>query len=315
MDSAVICLDVGGTSIKSGVVDSALDLVGGAIAAHPAMSDRDAGTIVANLAAVILGEAGRLRELGASVLGIGFGFPGPFDYPRGRSLMRGLEKYDSIHGLDLPALLRSSLGRDPAMAGALAAGCPILFENDATLFALGEFRKGGAAGRDRALCLTLGTGCGSTFLDRGRVVRGEEGVPESGAIYREPFGEGIIDDYLSRRGILNLARMRGFDVEANDVRELAALAREGNPLALGVFDEFGSMLGRGITPFVEKFRPEVLVFGGRISGAFELFGTGLRSVLGDLAPEIRVSEDTSRSALIGAAHLVFGHRESGRPVV
>jgi glucokinase len=302
-EGVAVCFDVGGTSIKSGVVDSNLELVGEAITTYPSLSDRDAESILDNLVDILLCESGKAGR--ATIRGLGFGFPGPFDYGKGISSMRGLGKYDSIYGLDLPSLIRSRLEKKEGAGLRLAADFPILFENDATLFALGEYLKGMAAGFARAICLTLGTGCGSTFLEDGRIVRGEFGVPENGAIYREPFGESIIDEYISRRGILRLAKLHGLDVEANDVRELASLARTGNPLAIGVFDEFGSMLGRGLEPFVERFRPGVIVLGGLISNAFDLFGSRMGEGLFRYGPTIRVSENGSRSALVGAAHLVM----------
>jgi predicted NBD/HSP70 family sugar kinase/mannose-6-phosphate isomerase class I len=143
--------------------------------------------------------------------GIGLAMPGPFDYPRGVSLIEGLHKYEHLLGLDVRDALLVELGFE----------VPLVFENDAFCFGLGAYRHAagapgpaavaprhpvasahGPASPPRVLALTLGTGLGSVFIEDGRVCRDGTGVPAGGYLYNAPFLEGIAEDYLSTRGLL-----------------------------------------------------------------------------------------------------------------
>ena len=110
MERYAVGADIGGSHICSAVVD----LTTGEICGEP-LSDKvdcDAG------AGEILGAwADNIRQsIAASglkaVRRVGFAFPGPFDYEHGVSLIRGVNKFERIYGLDIseslfPLLLRS----------------------------------------------------------------------------------------------------------------------------------------------------------------------------------------------------------------
>lgn len=87
--------------------------------------------------------------------------PGPFDYERGISLMKGMEKYDSLYGLDIREILSEKLNVPAAH---------IVFINDAAAFLGGELASGAAADFNRAIGVTLGTGLGSTSNCTGEVI-------------------------------------------------------------------------------------------------------------------------------------------------
>ena len=107
-------------------------------------------------------------------------------------LIEGVEKYGAIHGVDIRADLQARLHlRD----------LPILFRNDAEAAVVGEARYG--AGRDyrRLIGVTLGTGCGSAFLEDGLPVTKGPGVPPNGWLYPVLFRGIRADDLFSRRGL------------------------------------------------------------------------------------------------------------------
>ena len=85
--------------------------------------------------------------------------PGPFDYEQGIGLFRDVGKFDSLYGVDVRHGLLTRIRPAPDT---------IRFLNDADAFGVGEYAAGAARGHDRAVCITLGTGVGSAFLDRGR---------------------------------------------------------------------------------------------------------------------------------------------------
>lgn len=155
-----ILLDVGGTEIKGGISDENGNLKGQIRSFH-ACADQDMQTIFVNFALI-------LRELmdqnpGAETAGVGFAFPGPFDYGAGLSLMQGLSKYDSIFGVPIEPEIKNIL---PALADV-----PFTFLHDVEAFALGESFYGPARGWGRVLCVCIGTSAGSAFIENGRTVK------------------------------------------------------------------------------------------------------------------------------------------------
>ncbi len=231
------------------------------------------------------------------VTGIGFAMPGPFDYVKGIPLFEGEnKKYENIYGLDVPKNLRKLL--------CLGDDFPIRFINDATAFAIGEDWIGKAAGTNRSLSITLGTGFGSAFLkNRMPVVDGNE-VPPTGSVWHLPFENGTADEYFSTRGLLK----RYFEKtgeQLSGVKELAENA-DNNTIAQELFYDFGWKLGVFLKPWIEIFGAEVLVIGGNISKAFSLFGSSLDKYFRDSKYnlKIEISELKETASMIGSAVLI-----------
>ena len=283
-----ICLDVGGTEIKTACVDESGKLTQ-PLRHFPAQAGENAENLLAHFAGIIR-ETNPAPEQSA---GIRLAFPGPFDYERGICLMQGLAKYDALYGLDLRRELGNRLGVEPE---------DIRFANDASAFALGEMGFGAARGSERALFVCIGTGCGSGFGLNGVLApRGTPGVPDSGYIYDASFLDARIDDYLSRRGLMALARERLG--EALDGKALAQRVLEGDSQAEDCFREFGVRLRDALIPFLDGFRPEVVCLGGQImkSGAF--FLGPLEAECGRRGIRTAVTEDTSLRSMQGLTRL------------
>lgn len=231
------------------------------------------------------------------VRGIGFAMPGPFDYAKGIPLFTGQnEKYENIHGINVPDLLRNYLG--------MPSDFKIRFINDATAFAIGEDQVGKAKDFTHSLSVTLGTGFGSAFIKDGLpIVEGEE-VPENGCMWHLPFEEGIADDYFSTRGLIDRFEKASGD-QMPGVREIAELAYSSEE-AKELFDDFGLKMGQFLRPWIDKFGIEIFVMGGNISRAYQLFGDGLKTYIkaADLEMEVAVSELKETASFIGAATLL-----------
>lgn len=283
-----ICLDVGGTEIKTACVDESGNLKG-PLRHFPARAGEDAEHLLAHFTEIIR-ETNPAPKQSA---GIRLAFPGPFDYERGICLMQGLAKYDALYALDLRRELGTRLGVEPE---------DIRFANDASTFALGEMGFGSARGYERAMFVCIGTGCGSGFGLNGVLApKGTPGVPDSGYIYDAPFLDARIDDYLSRRGLMALTRERLG--EALDGKALAQWVLEGDSKARDCFREFGARLRDALIPFLDGFRPEIISLGGQImkSGAFflgsledECAGRGIRTA---------VTESTSLRTMQGLTRI------------
>lgn len=229
--------------------------------------------------------------------GIGFAMPGPFDYASGVALFTpAVAKFEHLYGMNVAVILKEMLG--------LAAGVNIRFMNDAVSFAVGEAWLGKTQEFERSVAITLGTGFGSSFIDHGiPVVNGEE-VPENGYVYHLPFGDGIADEHFSTRWCTK-KYFEKTGIMVSGVKEIA-LAAAKNKLAMEVFTEFGTNLGKFLVPLLSRFRADALVIGGNIAGAYHLFGDLFeRTVLNQgLVINIGLSELKEDAALIGSARLL-----------
>jgi glucokinase len=303
---AVIALDVGGTSIKSALVGMhtsdrhvGLPLLSEQPRQTPIDSEADADSIIGVLAGIIavhLARSGARRLLGAAL-----GFPGPFDYPAGVSYIAGLEKYAAIYGLDVGAALRQRL-RMPELS--------LRFRNDAEAAIVGEACYGAGRPYQRLIGVTLGTGCGSSFVTDGSPVSEGQGVPPGGWVYPLLFGRQRADDIFSRRGLeARLRQAKPHHQMGNpDIKEAAYAAREGDAAFRSVFECFGWDLGKFLAPLAINFRAHALLILGQISGAFDLFGSRLQCAIDQSLPlpiPALTGELGDEAALLGAADLYF----------
>jgi glucokinase len=241
--------------------------------------------------------------------GIGFAMPGPFDYPGGIAWFKGVQKFDSLYGINVGKELRDRLGLDVLV--------PLRFLNDATSFAIGEAWTGKASAYRKNMAVTLGTGFGSAFISDGIPVESGPEVPEYGCVYHLPFGKSIADDHFSTRWFIGRYKAVTGD-EITGVKELMELdagyrmqdARSSpkvsipNPASL-IFNEFGSNMGAFLAPWLLKFNAECLTMGGNISNSFSLFEKPFLEALKDHGCNIPVfvSELGELAGITGAARL------------
>jgi glucokinase len=176
--------------------------------------------------------------------------------------------------------------------------------NDVSAFAVGEALIGKAAKAERSMSITLGTGFGSAFIaDRIPIVDGPD-VPKLGCVYHLPYGDNIADDYFSTRWFVGrYKKLTG--MELNGVKEFAVLART-DKIVMELFTEFGYNLGVFLAPWLKKFKAEIVVVGGNISHAYNLFGDIFENSLKKegCSCKVALSELKEDAAFIGAAYLL-----------
>lgn len=293
MKKVSICLDVGGTFVKGAIFSREFAEGYTDIHYYPAKSNLSKGEIIKNFQFIFLDLLEPFEESEWNVEKIAIAFPGPFDYEEGISQIKGLGKFDKLYGVNL---LNEFIQLQKLPESRQFGEATIFFRNDAEAFAFGENHKSQA---ESGAYFTIGTGLGSTFIKDKRIVFGKDGIPESGMIYNQPFGKGVVDDYASARGLEKIISKHLFDPMSGE--DLFNQAEEGSQIALEIFNEFGMVLGKAINPFITKFQPEEIVFGGQISKSFRFFEHSLRESLNDgfEARVIRISEDTTLSTLEG----------------
>jgi len=299
-EKCALALDVGGTFLKSAVITSKGLILEKTFQRTPIDSQGSAETIVGTLTGVLKVALQVAEELGLGVVGIGIGMPGPFDYGEGISLMK--HKYASIYGLNVKREFVQRLDLEEDFL--------IRFENDAWTFLRGEAWLGAAQEYNRIVGLTLGTGLGSAFMVDDEIVIEGAGVPPHAWVGALPYDDGIVEDKISRRGIISRYReLAGNSFSKNeDVEGIALKGLEsGDKNSLKVFDELGFTLARVMKPLLSDFKAECLVLGGQISKSFSLFEATLKKRLRSVPSLERVirARLIDLSPLYGAAKLVF----------
>lgn len=291
--SYALGVDIGGSHVCSAVVDLSSGEICGQVQTTPVDCMAPAGEILERWSANIR-QAIAASGAGA-VTRVGIAIPGPFDYGRGVSLIRGVNKFDRIFGLDACESLRAYLAE--------GGDREFRFINDASAFALGECLAGAARDAGRVVALTLGTGVGSGFVENRRLVTTGDRVPANGWVYCLPFEGGIADEAFSTRWVCRRYReLTGREVAG--VREVAERCG-GDGAARQLFEEYGRRLADFTGPLLDRFDARTLVLGGNIARAFPHFGPALAGQFAaqGRSIETRVSTLMDRAAMIGAASL------------
>jgi glucokinase len=283
-EQAVIALDVGGTTVDSACVSAAGELIGGLPETNsPAAETKD--EIVRELARTI--DAACARGSDFRVTACGIAMPAPFDYAAGMSYMK--HKFQALYGVNLGELLRAQ------------TGLPTYFVNDADAFGLGvSWRQ--LPDTKRFAALTIGTGLGGSFIENGEHLDIDPRVPRGGEVWDLPFEGGILEDYVSARGVVALYDKLN-PGERRSAREVSVLARQGSRPALEAYRGMGTALGRGLGPVFARFQPEKVVIGGHVAESLDLFGPAMEQALAaEGLPELPILPAApGNMAIFGAA--------------
>lgn len=293
-----ICLDVGGTFIKGMVFNEISEELIEGINYYPSKAEMEADDITENFVYIIQDLYSQVIDEEKIIDSIFLAFPGPFDYANGISLIKNLGKYDKIYNFNLKKHLSNVLSKTVSIN--ISNELIIEFFNDATSFAFGEYSKEKIFPK-KAAFFTLGTGCGSTFIDKGKIIKGNFGIPDSGMIFNEKFADGIIDDYISARGFNRLVENEIGDCKSPV--EIFNLAKMGDDGARRVFRLFGKNIGKALVPYIISFRPNVICFGGQISKGFVFMEAEIRKAFDFYSYKLIVSKDTSYSTIRGLYYL------------
>lgn len=211
---------------------------------------------------------------------------------------------------------------------------PAVVESDRNAALLGECWLGAARGKSDAIVVMIGTGIGAGIMSGGHVVRGAHELsgcagwlaisPDSNSRHS---GIGELESLTAGPGIANVARKRlqegeasslsQFNVSKITAQEIAAAAREGDCLAVDVFRRAGGLLGLGIANIVSLFDPEIVIIGGGMAGAADLYFDSLHhAMLARAQPlaarkvKLVVSKLGDRANLLGCARLAWQSLET-----
>jgi len=281
---AVVAVDLGGTNVRLALVTRTGEILDRWERATATMPDQE--SLIQGLAADLrrYDEAARSRDL--EVRAAGLGVPGRVLPREGRVVFS--PNVPALNDCPLVPRLRSLVD------------WPLFLENDANLFALGEYWLGAGQGQPHMLGITLGTGVGGGLILNGRLWSGTQGTAaEVGHMSLDPDGDRChcgnwgcletlasatwtvawVKKQLAQGAFSWLRELYETDPEALGGEALVAAARQGDPLALRAFERVGRSLGVAIANVVHLLGLPHVVIGGRFARAWELFQLPLRQEL------------------------------------
>ena len=268
----VVGIDIGGQTSKIGIVDMRGQVLSQTVIRTDTHTEVDKyiDDVVEALDKIIneSGTAGKIR-------GIGVGAPNG-NYYTGTIENAANIAWGSNRTINFSELLSARTG-----------GMKVALTNDANAAAVGEMTYGAARGMKNFIMITLGTGVGSGIVINGEVVYGHDGfagelghtcaVRNNGRLCN--CGKtGCLETYCSAIGVARTARewltlsdepsvLRSLDsISSKDVYEAA---KEGDRLALKIFEFTGKMLGQSFADFVAFSAPEAIVLFGGLARAKE----------------------------------------------
>jgi glucokinase len=306
-----IGVDIGGTKVAAGIVDSTGTVLATARRLTPAENWH---AVRQTIGEAVLELIPRAHALGLDPVGVGIGAAGLVDADRSRVVFA-------------PHL--ALRGEPIAEAVAKDVGIPVVIENDANAAAWAEWRFGAGQGQSRLVCVTLGTGIGGGMVDDGEVQRGQWGMAgEFGHMVFVPDGHpcecgnrGCLEQYasgnvLGRRAreliaagapeVAPLLKRAGGDPAALLGPLITEAAQDGDPLSIELFEQVGHWLGIGLANIAAALDPGMFVIGGGVSDAGELLlGPARRSFAQHLlGRRFRPPAQIKRVALGAAAGLI-----------
>lgn len=286
----IVLLDVGGTFVKSALGIAGKGAVEGSFMSTPISSDGTAEDITEAFRNAVAGQVKRASEEGYEVEAVCAALPGPFDYNNGIFLMK--HKFAAVYGVSFREILGDVIAPETRLA----------FVHDVNGALLGALSTDPSLKDGNVAMVTLGTGLGFTYAINGEVQISETGSPAKG-LWDAPYMGGILEEYVSRRGILRLyAEQGGVLGEGEDVKEVSIRARSGEEAALNAFALAGSHLAAGAAQLISDLGIRQIIFGGQISRSFDLMEESLLKGLPE-GVNVKASSDIEGLVLVGASAL------------
>lgn len=315
MNINVIGIDIGGTNLRGAVVDSK----GKILKKYSLSSEANVG--IDNLINNLIDLINNLRA-DFKITGIGIGIPGILDSKKG--IITQAPNIKNAANYPIIKVLNSRI--KPRL--------PLVIENDANCAAFGEYKFGAGLGFKTLIMITLGTGVGGGIILNGEIWNGAHGMGgEIGHIKIYPDGNkcncgnrGCLESYSSLVGIKNMIK-KGLTENKINKKLLEKIkstkhdklpelfyeeAKSGNSFSKRLWEEFGKALGIGISSLTNLLNVEIVVIGGGIANAWQMFIPSTKKAVKEntlIGPyqKLKISKSKLKddAGILGAASLIL----------
>lgn len=284
----IAALDIGGTSIKSGIWDGteARELK------ESATNAKQGGSYVMERAKEILHTYQDFQAIGISTAGQVNSREGFIRYAN--------ENIPGYTGTRVRDILEQEFG------------VPVAVENDVNAAAIGEGVFGAGRGHRDFLCLTYGTGVGGAIVTGGEIYTGSNfSAGEFGAVLTHPEAvvpgqpfSGCYEKYASATALV--AAARALDPALDSGR--AVFARIGEPEVQKLVDGWCDEIVHGLVSLIHIFNPSCIILGGGVMAqpyVTEQVCVKVRSRIMDSFADVRIlpAQLGNQAGLLGAAYL------------
>ena len=310
-----IGIDVGGTDVKTAIVNKKGEIL--AKAQCPTIATRHYSEVTKDFCKSALEALEKSGKTLDDIASIGVGIPGIADQKTGRVIF-----CTNLNWFDVP--LKEEIQK--------YINKPVYIDNDATVAGYAESVNGISKGRHSSVFITLGTGIGSGIIINGKPWSGFHGAGSELGHATMNFINGIrctcgnkgcVERYCSATAIIRMAKeaMEGLDnclmlnKSNGDLDNLTAkividCAKEGDPIALSVFNDYIDNMCNMIRMVICIIDPEVIVLGGGVSRAGDFLVDAINAKIHNYLlfktvapPEILIAKLGADAGVIGAAML------------
>ncbi len=310
-----IGIDIGGMSIKSGIVDESGKIIKSSIIKTEKIADTEQIKLIAKDVLKLIDESGIDKK---EIKGIGCGCPSPCGENGIMSYAANLKWRNT----PLQKLLEE------------LTGLPTKIANDADVAALAEAKFGSAKKYDTIVMLTIGTGVGGGVVINKKLYTGPNGYAnELGHAVIRYNGikcgcgkKGCLEQYASASALIRQTKeamlkdknslMWQFvdnDIEKVNGITSFACAKQGDKTANRVVNKFCDYIATGIVNYCAIFRPNAIILGGAISKEGEYLTKKLRRIAkkyeygypNTMKVDIITAELKNDAGIIGAASLIM----------
>ncbi|MEO6814240.1 MAG: ROK family protein [Ginsengibacter sp.] len=234
----LIGIDLGGTNVRAAIVQN------GTISRNSSIRINGSGSVDE-----VLADLYRLTDslINSSITAIGIGVPSVVDVKKG--IVYDVQNIPSWKEVDLKKRMENRYH------------LPVLINNDANCFALGEKYFGKGRQVHSMVGLAIGTGLGAGIIINDKLYCGANcGAGEFGEV---AYLEHNYEYYASGQFFKNLYKKTG--------EEVFQKAQSGDKTAIDMFHEFGTHMGNAIKMILYTYDPELIILGGSIRHAYSFY--------------------------------------------
>ncbi len=316
MKKTAIGVDIGGTSVKLGLVDGRGKILDRSVFVTKDFPGRN--RFLKELSSQIFELSAKAKSRGLVVAGVGIGAPGPIDVERG--FVYSFPNIPGWRNTPLKIILEKKIK------------LKVCVDNDANAMALAEYMFGAGLGSRSMIALTLGTGIGGGLVIDGKLFHGSTfSAAETGHLQINEGGplcacgnRGCVEAYVGN-GYFIRELQRRLDGGAKSIlsqwirqgRQLTPkLAQEatraGDVFCKKMWEEAGAHLGTALAGLVNILNPDRIVIGGGIAlGGEMVFGPVRRTIAKKAFPiaarsaKVLPAKLGADAGVVGAAALVL----------
>jgi glucokinase len=278
MEEQIIGIDLGGTNVRCGLVsgNKVIDIHSKRINSRASVEE---------VMEDIFSLTGRL--ISPSVAAIGIGVPSVVDLEQG--IVYDVQNIPSWKEVPLKKWMEEKYQ------------LPVIVNNDANCFALGEYYYGKGKGHRSMIGLTIGTGLGAGIIIHNKLYAGANcGAGEFGMV-----------EYLDKCYEFYACGQFFQNVYHTDGEEVFKKAKAGDAEALRRYGEMGTHLGNAMKTMLYTYDMDLIIIGGSVRSAFPFYADNMWARIHTLvyprsAQKLRIElSGLANCGILGAAGLYY----------